>query len=104
MTVKNDTAQPVRNPTVICDRLCWRSIMRLLPTTPAKTKHTQSHIEGLNMNISENAMTAPVTPPVAAEWVDIFHQTFIMAQTICMRSAAMSMLIMKWGVWSISMM
>ena len=37
---------------------------------------------GLNWNIKANASNAPVTPPMAAECVDIFHQTLINAQII----------------------
>ena len=40
---------------------------------------------------------------MAAVWVEIFHQMFIIAQSICMARAAMSMMLMKWGMWVASM-
>ena len=63
----------------------------------------QSHHMGLNMKMKAKAMSAPATPPIAAVWVDIFHHVLISAQTICMSSAAMSMLIMKCGMWNSAM-
>ena len=72
--------------------------MRLVPTSPESTSEKQSHVMGLNMNMNEKASRAPTTPPMAAVCVDIFHHTFISAHTICITSAAMSMLPMKCGI------
>lgn len=49
------------------------------------------------MNIAENANNDPVTAPIAAECVEIFHHIFITAQTSCITNATISMLLMKCG-------
>jgi hypothetical protein len=46
----------------------------------------------LKPNINDNAATAPVVPPIAAVYMEIFHQWFIMAHAICIISAATTML------------
>ena len=64
---------------------------------PAKMMRKQSHHNGLNPKIREKANKAPVVPPMAAVCVEIFHQLFIIAPSICIANAATTMLDMKWG-------
>ena len=66
-----------------------------------KTK--QSHHVGLNIKRKENAINAPATPPIAAEWVEIFHQMLITAQSTCIISAAIRIRAMKWGICNTDM-
>ena len=83
-------AKPTRYPVTTCERVCCLRITRLVPTSPASKRMRQIHQVGLKLKISAKAMTAPVTPPMAAEWVEIFHHTLMMAQMICMDKAARS--------------
>ena len=55
----------------------------------------QNHHVGLKRNTSEKMNRAPATPPMAAVWVEIFHQTLMSAHTIWMMSALKTMLRMK---------
>lgn len=89
---------PMRNPTSTWVSVCCLSIMRLLPTTPATRKMTHSHHIGLKTKSSENASSAPAKPPMAAVWVDIFHQMLIMAHTIWMTNAATRILAINCGM------
>ena len=68
-------------PTTTCDSECCRRIMRLVPTAPESTITKQNHHIGLKVKIMANASKAPATPPIAAEWVDIFHHILMSAQT-----------------------
>ena len=86
---------PRRKPATTCDKVCWRKIIRLLPSKPAKSSTRHTHHTGLNMNILAKPSKAPATPPMVAVWVLIFQKWFMMAQTTCMNSAASSMLLMK---------
>ena len=52
------------------------------------TRH--SHQTELKLSINENANSAPSTPPMAAVCVEIFHHTLIMAQSICITNATIS--------------
>lgn len=97
------TTQPSTKPATTCDSECWRRIMRQVPSTPATRSTTQSQKMGLKPNIIEKAAIAPAIPPMAAVWVLIFHHTLTMEQSICMMSAAMSMLDMKCGMCMLSM-
>ena len=67
---------------------------------PETSRVKQSHHTGLKAKSIENAMSAPVTPPMAAVWVEIFHHTLTMAHTIWMSSAAMRMRAIKLGMRS----
>ena len=78
----NPTTAPVRKPSTTCESVCWRSIMRLVPTAPANTRMKQSHHVGLKSKMKDKAIRAPKKPPIAAVWVLIFHQMLMMAQTI----------------------
>ena len=89
---------PTINPTITCARVCCRSIIRLVPTTPPIITTTDSHHDGLKMKMCEKAIIAPATPPIAAECVEIFQWMFIMAHTICMNSAAIRIVPMKCGM------
>ena len=73
--------------------------MRLVPTMPEMMRMMLNHHSGLNAKRMEKASRAPSKPPMAAVWVDTFHQTLMMAQTICMMSAATRMLAMNCGMW-----
>ena len=88
----------MKKPTTTCGRVCWRSIIRLVPTIPPSKITRQSHQTGLKLNIRLNESSPPATPPMAAEWVDTFHHTLVMAQSICTTRAAMSIEVMVWGV------
>ena len=92
-------AKPTRYPVTTCERVCCLRITRLVPTSPASKRMRQIHQVGLKLKISAKAMTAPVTPPMAAEWVEIFHQRLMMAQVSCIISEATTMLPTKCGVW-----
>ena len=96
------STSPSKKPHTTCGSVCWRRIIRLVPTMPPKRRIRQNHHTGLKENSSENTKSAPATPPMAAVWVEIFHQTLIKAQTICTIRAAMTMLPMKWGIWNCS--
>ena len=89
---------PSKNPVTTCERLCWRSTMRAEPTMPESSVSQQNHQMGLKKKSREKPMTAPVTPPMAAECVDIFHQILMTAQVTCMTSAVMRMLPMMCGM------
>ena len=65
---------------------------------PKTTTVSGEKVWNLKENSSENTKSAPATPPMAAVWVEIFHQTLIKAQTICTNRAAMTMLPIKWGI------
>lgn len=82
------------NPVSTCDRLCWRSIILLVPTIPARIRTIHNHQMGLNAKISAKANNAPVTPPIAAVCVETFHHTLIRAQSIWMTRAAMRIMVM----------
>ena len=57
---------PTRKPVTTCDRLCWRKIIRELPTMPAMMRIKQNHHNGLKVNNMEKAIKAPAKPPIAA--------------------------------------
>ncbi len=86
----NAKITPNNQATVICDKVCWRNTIRLVPTTPDMIRVKHSHQIGLKSNIRANANNAPATPPIAAACTDIFHHTFIMAHISCINSAATS--------------
>ena len=90
--------KPTQKPATTCERLCWRRIMRQVPSRPATKNTRQSHHTGLKPRYSAKANRAPPTPPMAAVWVEIFHHTLMIAQTICSNKAAMMMALMKWGM------
>ena len=94
---------PTRNPATTCQSECWRSIMRLVPTSPPTINTKQSHHTGLNMKRKAKAIKPPATPPMAAECVEIFHQTLISAQTTCTTRAATNMRAMKRGICNTDM-
>ena len=97
MIVKNALMIPKKNPAVTCVSVCCRNIMRLEPTIPDAMMTKQSHHTGLKLSINENASNAPSTPPIAAVWVDIFHHTLIMAQSICITNATIRIDVIKCG-------
>ena len=72
--------------------------MRAVPTIPAIMMRIMSHHSALNDSMNENAMTLPVTPPMAAVWVDIFMRTLKRAQKTCTKRAATMMADMKCGM------
>ena len=71
-------------------------MMRAVPRIPESRMTTQSHHTGLKRNSSAKAMSAPATPPMAAVWVEIFHQMLMSRLTAWMSRAAMTMMMMKW--------
>ncbi len=85
------------NPISTWDRLCCFKIILLVPTIPDTRSTRQSHQVGLKVNISAKARSAPATPPIAAECVDIFHQMLTNAQTIWMVRAATKMMLRNRG-------
>lgn len=88
---------PKTKPLTTSLRECCLSIIRLVPTIPANMMTRQSHHTGLKANISEKAISPPVTPPMAAMCVDIFMNIFVTAHAICTTRAAIRMLPMKRG-------
>ena len=88
--VKNEQIRPKKNPDVTCSNECCLRIILLLPTKPETVSVRQSHHIGLKLNSSEKAISDPVTPPIAAVCVDIFHHTLIIAQRICITNATIS--------------
>ncbi len=98
ITAPNPARSPMRNPPATSPRVCRRSSVRLVPTMPARSMRAHIHHRGLKPKMNENAITAPVVPPIAAVCVDIFHQWFIMAHGICMAIAAITTEHMKWGM------
>ena len=74
----------------------------LLPTIPVMSRVRHSHHTGLKLNIMENASKAPFIAPAAAAWVLILTQLLITAQTTSTARAQTRMLIMKWGMWRLS--
>ena len=89
---------PTKKPAMTCAKLCCRRIIRLVPRMPAKMNVNESHHTGLKPKNSAKTNKAPATPPMAAVWVEIFHHTLIMAQVIWMNRAAVTMVIIKWGM------
>ena len=89
---------PTKKPATTCAKLCWRRIIRLVPRMPARMNVSESHHTGLKAKISAKTNRAHATPPIAAVWVEIFHQTLIIAQVIWMNRAAVTMVIIKWGI------
>ena len=79
----NPQNSPTMNPVVTCAKVCCRRIILLLPTMPAMIRTRQSHQMGLKAKMTEKASRAPVKPPMAAVWVEIFHQTLMSAQRTC---------------------
>ena len=94
---------PTKKPVMTCARLCCRKIIRLVPRMPATMNVSESHQTGLKPKNSAKTKRPPATPPMAAVWVEIFHHTLIMAQVIWMNRAAVTMAVMKWGMWRNSM-
>ena len=90
---------PKQKPISTCDRLCWRNIILLVPTIPPRINTRHSHHIGLKEKICENASNAPVTPPMAAEWVETFHQIFMNAHSICMTKAVTRMMVIYRGTF-----
>ena len=88
--VMNEQTTPKKNPDVTCSNECCLRIILLLPTKPETMSVRQSHHIGLKLNSSEKAIKEPVTPPIAAVCVDIFHHTLMIAHRICMISATIS--------------
>ena len=91
MMVKNEQTSPRKKPDVTCSSECCRRIILLLPTIPETMRVRQSHHIGSKLSSREKAISEPVTPPMAAVWVEIFHYTLMTAQRICITSATMSM-------------
>ena len=85
----------MRVPTATCGRVCWRRIMRLVPTAPARIIDRHSHHVGSNVKMNENASNAPTTPPEAAEWTLTLKRVLIIEQSICIDSAPTIIPIMK---------
>lgn len=88
--VMNEQTTPKKNPDVTCSNECCLRIILLLPTMPETMSVRQSHHIGLKLNSNEKAIKEPVTPPIAAVCVDIFHHTLMIAHRICMISATIS--------------
>ena len=88
--VMNEQTTPKKNPDVTCSNECCLRIILLLPTKPETMSVRQSHHIGLKLKSSEKAIKEPVTPPIAAVCVDIFHHTLMIAHRICMISATIS--------------
>ena len=88
--VMNEQTTPKKNPDVTCSNECCLRIILLLPTKPETMSVRQSHHIGLKLNSNEKAIKEPVTPPIAAVCVDIFHHTLMIAHRICMISATIS--------------
>ena len=95
--VKNALIIPKKKPVVTCVRVCCRNIIRLEPTIPDAIITRHSHQTELKLSINENANSAPNTPPMAAVCVEIFHHTLIMAQSICITNATISIDVIKCG-------
>ena len=85
--VMNEQTTPKKNPDVTCSNECCLRIILLLPTIPETMSVRQSHHIGLKLNSNEKAIKEPVTPPIAAVCVDIFHHTLMIAQRICITNA-----------------
>ena len=92
------STSPSKKPHTTCGSVCWRRIIRLVPTMPPKRRIRQNHHTGLKRNTSENTSSEPATPPMAAECVLIFQNRLMAAHTTCMASAATTMLLMKCGM------
>ena len=88
--VMNEQTTPKKKPDATCSNECCLRIILLLPTKPETMSVRQSHHIGLKLNSSEKASREPVTPPIAAVCVDIFHHTLMIAHRICMISATIS--------------
>ena len=73
---------------------CCRNNILLVPTIPAMMTTIDNHHEGLKIKTWAKAKIEPATPPMAAEWVDTFHHTLVMAQSICTARAAISIEVM----------
>ena len=71
---------------------------------PASSIRAHIHHSGLKPKMKANAITAPVVPPMAAVWVEIFHQLLSMAHIICIATAAVSTALMKWGMCRLDIM
>ena len=80
--VMNEQTIPKKKPDATCSNECCLRIILLLPTKPETMSVRQSHHIGLKLNSSEKAIKEPVTPPIAAVCVDIFHHTLMIAQRI----------------------
>ena len=93
--VKKAKKKPMSHATTICDSVCWRNIMRLVPTMPEINTTKENHQIGLKVNRKAKASNAPATPPMAASCIETFHQTLMRAQTTCINTAATRMLPMK---------
>lgn len=91
MIMRNELTSPRKKPAVTCSKECCLRIILLDPTKPETTIVRHSHHIGLKLNNNEKAIKEPVTPPIAALCVDIFHHTLITAQSICMIRATMRM-------------
>ena len=46
-------ANPTKKPATTCDKVCWRNIMRAVPTIPASNKTNDSHHIGLKAKAME---------------------------------------------------
>ena len=90
MIVMNEQMIPKKKPDATCSNECCLRIILLLPTKPETMSVRQSHHIGLKLNSSEKAIKEPVTPPIAAVCVDIFHHTLMIAHRICIISATIS--------------
>ena len=88
--VMNEQTIPKKKPDATCSNECCLRIILLLPTMPETVSVRQSHHIGLKLNNNEKASREPVTPPIAAVWVDIFHHTLMIAQRICITNATIS--------------
>ena len=96
-TVTITASIPRRNPHTTCAKVCCLNIIRLDPTSPPSSITNVSHQMGLKLKINAKAMTPPVTPPIAAVWVEIFHHTLTSAHNICTTNAATSIEVMICG-------
>jgi hypothetical protein len=88
--VRKELIIPRKKPDVTCSKECCLRIILLLPTIPETISVRHSHHIGSKLYINEKAIKEPVTPPIAAVCVDIFHHILMMAQSICMTRATMS--------------
>ena len=48
--VKKAKKKPMSHATTICDSVCWRNIMRLVPTMPEINTTKENHQIGLKVN------------------------------------------------------
>ena len=63
---KVPTTTPTANPPSTSLRECWRRTILLVPRIPASRMVVQSHGMGMYAKMTEKAITAPTTPPMAA--------------------------------------